>query len=292
VVAIVSSGYAGPIFDPDWAAQANDLLGNGSRIVSGFRGTPVAAGTRQTSVSAGVAYGCGVRDVMPGATVVQHPTVTSGSRWDAVALRRDWGTRTTALAVVPGGPSEVLPGSLRNEPGVLHDEPILLVQVTAGQTVPTAVRNLTTPPRHESHVFAYALSGDTVDAANVLAPSGEEWPQEAAVALFIPRWANRIAVATTWGGVQIPPTPAITSTVYGAAWTRLETFDLQPSRYWLKPGDQGSTKTLHAAAEIVIPAVLKGRVARLCPRAHGPTSGPQAVLDNVSSVSMLVDLKE
>ena len=92
------------------------------------------AGTRVTSVSAGTAWGWGVIDVLTGDNSVTFTANGTGAtRWDAVVLRRNWGTGITTVNVVAGSSVEAVP-SITVNPGATADQVIALVAVPAGAT--------------------------------------------------------------------------------------------------------------------------------------------------------------
>lgn len=139
-MAIQSWGYPGTFAPgPVWA----DLqLGIGRRYMvenqAALVVTAVAAGTRQISISDGYAAGWGVVDLNDAPYVLALPAVTSGTKWFMVVLRRTHGTTNeTTFAYIDAGTtgSTVLPARNTTR-GVLDDQPIAMVPLTAGDTVP------------------------------------------------------------------------------------------------------------------------------------------------------------
>lgn len=92
----------------------------------------------------GVGVGYNITSFFDAPEPVTFGAVSSGTRWDAVVIRRDSTPPTggtTSLRVIPGGPSPVLPSGVRDEPGVVTDQPLWLVPVTsAGAGVPVDYR--------------------------------------------------------------------------------------------------------------------------------------------------------
>jgi hypothetical protein len=133
-VTIVSSGYDGTVTQEDWADMAT-FFGSDTGVSSSTDLTVVGvAGTRVTSVSAGTAWGWGVIDVLTGDNSVTFTANGTGAtRWDAVVLRRNWGTGITTVNVVPGSSVETIP-SLTVNPGTIADQVIALVGVPNGAT--------------------------------------------------------------------------------------------------------------------------------------------------------------
>jgi hypothetical protein len=108
--------------------------------------TPVAGQDRTVSIAAGWGFGHGVTDSTYANDTIQLDTISSGSRWDLIAVRRDWTPTAgvTKFVKVNGGATAVIPGGRQANPGGIDDQPIALVQVTAGQTQPTSIIDLRT----------------------------------------------------------------------------------------------------------------------------------------------------
>lgn len=143
---ITSVGYAGTVgANKPWADMLDFAAGNLYFVDRGgaVKVTSVAAGTRQVQISTGLFGGHGVSDVCTVAETISLPVVTSGTRWFLILARRIWGTtQKTTFEYIDAGsttnaatPPTVLP--TRNViPGTIDDQPLALVSVTAGQTVP------------------------------------------------------------------------------------------------------------------------------------------------------------
>lgn len=104
-----------------------------------------AAGDRAVQVAAGWGYGKGVLSFNGGPVSVQSSAVSSGSRWDLIAARRDWSTNTTVFTVVEGTATRQIPAprtSRLNGVGNTDDQPLALVRYTAGQTEPQEILDL------------------------------------------------------------------------------------------------------------------------------------------------------
>lgn len=139
-----SVGYDGTVDEQAWALNAPHL---GKRYgVSGdsWRVTPVAAGDRTVNISAGSGFGWGVFDTLPTDVQLQLDTQASGSRYDIIVARRDWGGvgGGTSLDAITATAAGDIPITRANTPGVLDEQPIALVRVIAGQTVPVIVADL------------------------------------------------------------------------------------------------------------------------------------------------------
>jgi hypothetical protein len=125
MVPLVGSAQYGVADINDWKVTAHGSLDRG------------------VSIATGTGWGHGVYDTSDATTSLQGGTVGSGSRWDLVVARRNWsGTGgATTFALIAGSSTKALP-SRNTNPGTLDDQPIALVQFTAGQTAPTAIVDL------------------------------------------------------------------------------------------------------------------------------------------------------
>lgn len=110
--------------------------------VDSFRcGINFGGSDRSVRVLPGRAYGAGIVDDSSDAVILTGAPVGSGDRWDMVVLRRNWTAKTTALVLVSGSSTKVLPDRSMN-PGVEDDQPIALVRFSAGQTQAVEVVDL------------------------------------------------------------------------------------------------------------------------------------------------------
>lgn len=135
-----------------WAASASYL---GGRLPEVATRTSMlvavnGAATRTCTVAVGTASACGVMVKSDAVESVVFDDVTTAgqTRWDAVVLRRNWTSNTASYVVVKGTAAanapQVVP-TLNDNPGVLHDQPLALVQITNGNTIPTQVVSLRLP---------------------------------------------------------------------------------------------------------------------------------------------------
>lgn len=117
------------------------VVGAGDFEVTAHPSTPFTL-----NVTPGKAWGQGVFDDSDAIGNVTCSAPTSGtSRWDLIALRRNWGPLAggpTTLVAVEGGAVEEIPADRENDPGTLDDQPLYLAKWTAGQTQPTALIDL------------------------------------------------------------------------------------------------------------------------------------------------------
>jgi len=135
-MAITSVGYDGTVDEVQWASMVSKV-GSSEYGVNGASDFLVAqtSGTRMINVSAGLAWGRGVMDISDAAAVIQLDAVTTGSRYDLIALRRSWGPTNggpTEIVVIKGTSTKAIPSGRQSNPGVIDDQPLALVRVQAG----------------------------------------------------------------------------------------------------------------------------------------------------------------
>lgn len=145
-MAITSVGYPGPVDAGEWAELAASLGADYGVFGAGdLRVSTVPAADRTVKIAAGSGYGRGILDVSSAEETVQLDTLVSGTRWDLIVLKRTWagGSSATTIEKITGTSSQTAVFALRETtPGTEDDQPIALVQITAGNTVPTAVVDL------------------------------------------------------------------------------------------------------------------------------------------------------
>lgn len=151
-VTFTSHGYDTTVDKPYgesvWA-DAHPAIGTaryGVRSPLDWKVTAVAGQDRTVSINAGKGFGHGVTDKTVENDTLQLATITSGSRWDLIVARRDWTPTAgvTKFEKISGGATPTLPGGRQVGPGNIDDQPLALVQVTAGQTQPTGIIDLRT----------------------------------------------------------------------------------------------------------------------------------------------------
>lgn len=142
---ITSIGYDGPIDEvgfaqmmPSVGASEYGVVGAGDWKVTAHPSTAQAV-----NVAVGKGWGRGVFDTSDSIVTVQCAPISSGTRWDLIAARRNWQpvNGTTTFGAISGGATADIPGRL-TQPGVQDDQPIALVQWTAGQTQPSQIMDL------------------------------------------------------------------------------------------------------------------------------------------------------
>lgn len=146
-MATTSTGYPTPatIDSVNWA-KISESLGAAYSVAGDpdLKVTVTPGVDRTVTIDAGTGWGRGVQDVLSPAVTVQLPVVASGTRWDTVVLRRTWGTSLTTFVGLTGTATQAVAASRLTNPGVQDDQLLALVQITAGQQLPTAVIDLRT----------------------------------------------------------------------------------------------------------------------------------------------------
>ena len=149
-VTFTSYGYdttsGNPFTEIAWA-DAHPLIGSGRygvRSAGDWVVSAVAGADRTVSIAPGFGFASGVIDKTTENDTIQLDTVSSGSRWDLIVARRDWTPTAgeTKFMKINGGSVKAIPGGRSMIPGGIDDQPLALVQVTAGQTQPTAIVDL------------------------------------------------------------------------------------------------------------------------------------------------------
>lgn len=131
-----SRGYPGLVTASDYAilsrhqGQSYAVLAHDHLVVS--KGT----GDRGVKISDGTGLGHGVMDVNVGDVNLNALIMGSaGSRWDTVALERDWATKTSSLVLLAGNSSKTISAArLRNVGTGKDHQPLALVRVENGKT--------------------------------------------------------------------------------------------------------------------------------------------------------------
>lgn len=151
-VEFISNGYdttpTNPYTEEAWATAhpSIGLATYGVRSAGDWKVTGVSGQDRTVSIAAGWGWGNGITDKTFANDTLQLDSIGSGSRWDLIAVRRDW-TPTAGVSKfvkVNGGATAVIPGGRQSNPGGIDDQPLALVQVTAGRTQPTGFIDLRT----------------------------------------------------------------------------------------------------------------------------------------------------
>lgn len=144
-MAINSYGYPGTINSVQWSKISGELGAAYSVADYGdLAGSVVVGPDRTISIAPGTAFGRGVMDVVTAPVQVQLDTVSTGSRWDTIVLRRNWTTNASTIVKINGGGTPGVAGGRLSGPGVQDDQPLMLVQIVAGSTTPGLTLDLRT----------------------------------------------------------------------------------------------------------------------------------------------------
>jgi len=144
-MAIVSAGYDGTVDEVQFAKMIPSVGSSqyGVAAAGDWKVSAHPSTAQAVNVAAGSGWGRGVFDASSSVVTVQCDPISSGTRWDLIVARRDWQpvNGSTVFAKVTGGSSKTIPTRLTN-PGVQDEQPLALVQWTAGQTQPTSIVDL------------------------------------------------------------------------------------------------------------------------------------------------------
>lgn len=131
---ILSKGYEGSINYGLWSLLSSHA--GAEYGVVGLNSFAVGAGPgeREVRVQPGRAVGQGVIDDSDAIESLVGTPVTSGSRWDLIALRRNWATGLSTCVLIPGSAEKVVPvAEMERGPGEIDDHPLGLARFAAGQ---------------------------------------------------------------------------------------------------------------------------------------------------------------
>lgn len=157
-MAITSVGYDGTVDEAQWATMVSKV-GSYEYGIDGAGDLAVtqSAGTRMISIAAGRAWGRGIMDTSDAAAVIQLDAVSTGSRYDLIALRRSWGPANggpSELVVIKGTSAKAIPAGRQSNPGVSDDQPLALVRVQAGSASLPEIIDLRVWGRNGGQLYA------------------------------------------------------------------------------------------------------------------------------------------
>jgi hypothetical protein len=237
-VTFISHGYdtttGNPYTEIAWA-DAHPAIGSGTygvRSGNDWKVTAVAGQDRTVSIAEGFGWGAGVIDLTVENETIQLDTISSGSRWDLIAARRDWTPTAgeTKFMKINGGSTRAIPGGRLMTPGGIDDQPLALVQVTAGQTQPTAIVDLRCWATNGGMVAKDDLAKNYLNKLGTeVFINGVEWryiPGDNDV----PTWIGNEVDKTINGGLHVGLTALQTG------WTRPFTAGNSKPRVWSTDG--------------------------------------------------------
>jgi hypothetical protein len=144
-MAITNIGYDGSVTEAQWA-KLIPAAGSSQYGVAGASDWKVTAHPSLMygiNIAVGSGWGHGVYTTSDTTVSLQGTSVTTGTRWDVVVARRNWAGAggATTFVIIPGSTTKAIPAR-NNNPGVLDDQPIALVQFAAGFQAPQAIVDL------------------------------------------------------------------------------------------------------------------------------------------------------
>jgi hypothetical protein len=218
-MAITSYGYAATIAaNTPWALMQY-TLGQEYFALDGAaaRVTPVSAGTREVDIAAGYIGGQGVLDYNSAPIRLQLPTVASGTSYFLIVARRTWSTtQATSFVAIPAGTSATLPAR-NTSPGVLDDQPIALVPLTAGQTVPGTPIDLRAIGSKNGTYFAFStLVLNYLTRVGTIVRIGTSTYTRIVNSSYVASWERDLGV---YGRVALPTASAAGIIVTAPGWT-------------------------------------------------------------------------
>ncbi|QCB97113.1 hypothetical protein E5206_09370 [Arthrobacter sp. PAMC25564] len=144
-MALTSVFYDGTVTETDWAKNRGGVPDYGVYGIHDFEVKPHPSIPYAVLVTAGKAHGFGVTDTAATDQVVNCTTLSSGVRWDLIAVRRNWQPALggpSALVAIPGGASAEIPAARKIGPGVEDDQPLALVKWVGGLSAPQRIIDL------------------------------------------------------------------------------------------------------------------------------------------------------
>lgn len=142
-VGVESYGYPGSFTAAPWLWSLMQKSVSNSYFVNSAgeaNVTPKSDGTRQVNISVGIFGGRGILDRITSVQTVTLPIVASGTRWFMIVARRDFnsGVFETSFSAIDAGTSNTtIPArEILTQSNPKDDQPLALVPLTAGDTVP------------------------------------------------------------------------------------------------------------------------------------------------------------
>lgn len=208
-MAITSLGYAGQITAANLPTYSWNLVAGYTVATSADLKVTATTGDRTVAIANGVAVGAGVVDACVDIADIALPSVSSGSRWDLIAVRRNWSTGTTTVVRVEGTSARAIPSGRESTVGTLDDQPLALVRVAAGSTVIQEIVDLRTGAFDGGVVAQDILALSFVNRIGAEVRIGDLVYQRVIDALGVESWAA-LNVAS-----QGPVTPT-----FGPGWSQ------------------------------------------------------------------------
>lgn len=243
---ITSVGYAGTITDSNWRRMATAAVGSlyGVDDFTSFRVT-AGPGDRALAIADGGAFGLGVRDESDTPIVLNGDPVASGSRWDLVVLRRDWGAKETTPLIIAGSPTKALPDRYTGW-GTQNDQPLALVRFAAGQSTAQEIVDLRCIPADAGVVAFDPLTLSYLDRVGTQVRIGDILWTRVVSPVGSASWSQLDTTDTGWKAVPLPA---------AAKWLPVTNYPLQIRRSGLLVEIRGAVKHSTGAVLTAIASV-------------------------------------
>ena len=144
-MALTSVFYDGYVTETDRAKNRGGVPDYGVYGVNDFKVTAHPSIPYAVLVKAGKAHGFGVTDAATTDQTVNCSSISSGTRWDLIVVRRNWQPNLggpSTLEAIAGGVNAEIPTSRKVGPGVEDDQPLALVKWKAGLSAPETIIDL------------------------------------------------------------------------------------------------------------------------------------------------------
>lgn len=132
-----SRGYPGLVTASDYAILSRHQGQTYAVMAHNHYDATAGTGDRGVSISTGTAIGHGVMVENTGTPVNLNANVmgSAGSRWDTVAVERDWVSKTSSLVILQGTSAKAISGARLQNVGTGKDhQPLWLIRVENGKT--------------------------------------------------------------------------------------------------------------------------------------------------------------
>lgn len=212
-----SLGYAGEVNELTGMNYWN-RIGASKYGVAGANDLKVSktTGDRMLLVSSGIAWGHNIEDTLQTSVSVQLNSVSSGSRWDLIVVRRDV-TAGTTIEVVQGTSSKTLP-SLTSTAASHPDQPLALCRVTADSTTVEEIVDLRCWASNGGVEVVDRLALDYLGTPGAAVKLGNTTWRYEARDNNVWAWDNG---ETRWADLTLGTTPGVAGVRGAGAWVRV-----------------------------------------------------------------------
>lgn len=230
-MAITSHGYTGAVNNVQWAGMAGSLgFDYVAKGPNDCKASAVGSATRTVRIAAGVIAGGGVIDYVDAPVDIVLPNVTTGSRWYLIVADRTWQTtNATVFTYVAGTAVKQLPARTTGF-GTKDQQPIALVRIAAGQTIPAEVIDLRVVGSNNGVMVGFdTLALEYLNSVGTVVRIGAtEWTRGLSALGGAPAWSPRtdspgarpfvqIGRTTAFGPISTTSLPLYAGNASGAA---------------------------------------------------------------------------